>query len=230
MSRSAFKGLVIDSCEALEDAVDKYGVLPFFVNSIDGFSVEEHILPEYWFGETEGAWDWKGKVIRDTHCAYGKLFGGKACFMRADLYRELANFRRDGYDFDARYDDGLAKYADKQLYDLIDGNAPVVSKYLKKLGDYRKGGNKGFDSGISRLQAQCYVLTSDFVYMTDRHGRPYGWGLAEYSTPEKFFGSEFSDHVYDREPQESYDILFAHIKKLCPSGADQAIHKYLKKG
>ncbi|MBQ8978762.1 MAG: hypothetical protein IJ080_03250 [Oscillospiraceae bacterium] len=227
---STFKDLVIDSLDTLEKAVVRFGILPFFVNGIEGFSVEEHILPEFWFGEQEGAWDWKGSVIRDTRCAYGKLFGGKACFMRLDLYRELANFRRDGYDFDARYDDGLAKYADKQLYDLIDGNAPVISKHLKKLGDYRKGGNKGFDSTVSRLQAQCYVLTSDFVYMTDRYGEPYGWGLAEYSTPERFFGSEFSDHVYDRDPQASYDILFSHIKELCPSGADQVIHQYLKKG
>jgi hypothetical protein len=40
------------------------------------------------------------------------------------------------------------------LYNLIDANAPVLSKRLKYLGNYRKGGNKGFDTIITRLQAQ----------------------------------------------------------------------------
>ncbi|MBR4223223.1 MAG: hypothetical protein IKR73_00275 [Oscillospiraceae bacterium] len=223
-------GLIIDSLSAMEEAVDRYGILPYFMNSLPGFSIEEHILPELWFGSTEGAWEWKGSVIRDTHCAYGKLFGGKACFMREDLYAELANFRRDGYDFDARYDDGLVRYADKQLYDLLSANEPVISKTLKRLGDYRKGGNKGFDSGMIRLQSQCYVLISDFVYMTDRSGSTYGWGVAEYSTPERFFGDSFTERAYSREPAESYDIIVSHLQSLCPDADESAIHKYIMKG
>ena len=100
------------------------------------------------------------------------------------------------------------------LFDLLEQNAPVISKKLKKLSDYRKGGNKGFDTSITRLQSQCYVVISDFVYLTDKHGNPYGWGVAEYSTPEKFLGTDFSDNVYQREPEESYQLVAEHLKKL----------------
>ena len=119
-------------------AINKYGFLPFFRNSIEGFSIEEHIAPEHWYYSDSSqwdAWDWKDPVIQKTGCAYGKFFEHKAVYISRDWFPDFANYRRDGYDFDARYDEGLAKHTDKVLYDLLDGHAPVISKELKKLGD-----------------------------------------------------------------------------------------------
>lgn len=65
-------------------------------------------------------------------------------------------------------------------------SVPVMSKRLKALRNYTKGGNKGFDTQITRLQTQGYVIISDFVYIVDKNGNEYGWGVAEYSTPEQF--------------------------------------------
>ena len=98
-------------------------------------------------------------------------------YVRSDLFLDLANYRRDGYDFDARYDDGLARFQDKQLYDLIEKKAPVLSKELRESGGYayngrwqKTDGKKGFDSSITRLQEQCYVIISNFVYTLDKRG------------------------------------------------------------
>ena len=225
-----FGDFTIKSIKDLTDAIGKYGFLPFFANSIEGFSVEEHIAPECWYHSDSGewqAWEWKGPVIRETGCAYGKFFEKKACYVSAEWFPDLANHRRDGYDFDARYDDGLAQYRDKLLYDLADANAPVLSKELKALGNYRKGGNKGFDTVISRLQAQCYLVISDFVYMRDKNGEPYGWGVAEYSTPEKLMGSAFCDRVYSRTPQESFERLLRHFWELFPDADDRTLKKFI---
>lgn len=208
-------------------AIEEFGFLPYFRNSVEGFSIEEHIMPEYWFGGIEGAWEWKGPVIREMGCAYGKFFENKAVYVSREWFADLANYRRDGYDFDARYEDGLARRTDKFLYDLLSENAPVISKKLKRLGDYRKGGNKGFDTSMSRLQQQCYALISDFVYMTDKHGEPYGWGVAEYSTPELFLGNDFADNVYKCEPQESYERVFEHLRKLLPHASDDQLKHLL---
>lgn len=41
----------------------------------------------------------------------------------------------------------------------------MLSKELKKICNYRKGGNKGFDTVITRLQMQIYVTIADFVYI-----------------------------------------------------------------
>ena len=43
-------------------------------------------------------------------------------------------------------EDGLVYIGDKRLYDLLDDNAPILSKHLKQIGNYRKGGNKGFEA------------------------------------------------------------------------------------
>lgn len=219
---------IIKSPADLIEAINKYGFLPYFRNSIEGFSIEEHIEPRYWFGDEEGAWEWKGSVIQKTGCAYGKFFERKTVYISKEWFPDFANYRRDGYDFDALYDDGLVRHTDKVLYDLLDKSAPVISKELKKLGDYRKGGNKGFDTSITRLQEQCYIIISNFVYMTDRRGQPYGWGVAEYSTPEQFMGEDFTKKVYRREPQESYELIYEHLKKILPNAADGQIKKILK--
>ena len=210
-------------------AVEHFGIVPLFQNSIPGFSVEEHVDPRAWFSDTEdGVWEWKGPVIRRTGCAYGKFFERKAAFVSRDVFCELANYRRDGYDFDARFDDGLASHRDKELFDLVDQHEPVLSGTLKAIGGYGKDGRKGFDTVMNRLQEQCYVLIDDFVYQLDRFGRRYGWGVAEYATPERWMGDDFTARVYRRAPAESCDLLLARLRELCPAADEKSLRRFLK--
>ncbi len=215
------------------DLIDKIGFVPFFENEIEGFSLEEHIARECWYDGQDPwpAWEWKGPVIRELGCAYGKFLRGKAMYVSAKWFPDFANFRRDGYDFDARYDDGLASYHDKELFEVLDANAPILSKELKRIGGYSGGkgtAKKGFDTSITRLQKQCYVIISDFGHSTDKFGNEYGWGIAEYSTPEKFFGKKFTDAVYKRTPEESYDRVVKHLKKILPHASEEAIQRILR--
>ncbi len=226
-----FDDFTIRSIEDLISAIEEYGFVPFFENEIEGFSIEEHIAPECWYGGSDSfwdAWEWKGPVIRQTRCAYGKFLRNKAMYISAKWFPDFANFRRDGYDFDARFEDGLASYDDRDLYELLEANAPVLSKSLKKLGNYRKGGKKGFDSSITRLQKQCYVITNDFIYATDKLGNEYGWGIAEYTTPEKFYGKKFTDKVYKRTPEESLERIYKQFRKILPGVEDEWIEKILR--
>ena len=220
--------LYISSIEDLEQAVQELGFLPYFANSVPGFSIEEHVAPQAWFSDEPGTWEWKGPVINELNCAYGKFFEKKAVYISKEWFPDFANYRRDGYDFDSRFEDGLAAYRDRTMYNLVKSEGPVLSKRLKYLGNYRKGGNRGFDTVINRLQAQCYVLISDFVYMTDKNGKEYGWGVAEYSTPEQFMGSDFTEQVYQRAPEESYERICEHLHEILPDASDQAIRKLIK--
>ena len=208
--------------------VEQYGFVPFFKNPIRGFSIAEHCAPSAWFSDDEGIWEWKGPVIRETGCAYGKFFHGKAVFISREWFSDFANFRRDGYDFDALWEDGKARHADKALYELLEPNAPIVSRALKDLGCYGKEGRKGFDASITRLQHLCYVLISDFVYDLDRKGKPYGWGVAEYSTPEKSLGEDFTRNVYRRTPEESFARVLAHLHEILPDASDAALRRLLR--
>ena len=226
-----FSDFIIDSKSELIEIINEYGFLPFFENSIEGFSVEEHITRECWYNNLGDsfwpAWEWKGSIIRETGCAYGKFFEKKACYVSPEWFAELANYRRDGYDFDARYEDGLSSYRDRQLYELIDSTAPVISKRLKQLGNYKKGGNTGFDTIVTRLQAQCYVVISDFVYLKDKFGNPYGWGVAEYSTPERFMGDSFTEKVYQNSPRDSFEKILEHFCRLFPNEDINKLRKFI---
>ena len=217
----------IRTIEDLKEAVQTLGFLPYFENSIPGFSIEEHVDPRAWFFEDEpGVWEWKGPVIRSLGCAYGKFFEKKAAFVSREWFMDLANFRRDGYDYEGFFNDELGTYKDKALFDLIDANGPILSKELKQLGNYRKGGRTGFDTSIGRLQHQCFVLISDFKYMKDKTGKEYGWGVAEYATPEQFLGPGFGA-IYQRDPSESREKVVEHLCKV--TGAERGeVEKFLK--
>lgn len=216
--------------EDLADAVRTFGFVPLFANSVPGFSVSEHVAPEAWFSDDreEGVWEWKGPVIRATGCAYGKFFERKAVFISPAWFPDFANLRRDGYDFDARCDEGLVPFADKLLYDLVETNGPLLSRRLKLLGDYRKGGRRGFDLSMNRLQAQGYVVIRDFVYALDRHGLPYGWGAAEYDIPERSMGEDFRAAVYRRTPEESYARILEHLQRLLPDTATDTLERLIR--
>lgn len=82
--------MVIKSKKDIEHLIDKWGFLPFFVNDIEGFSIEEHVDPKCWFTAIPGPWEWKGDIIRDGY-AYGKIFGKKCGFATLEWYRHLAN-------------------------------------------------------------------------------------------------------------------------------------------
>ena len=69
----------LKSLADIEARCAELGFLPFFRCGIPGFSVEEMVAPEYWFTDEEGAWEWKGPVIREGHCAYGKFFAASGC-------------------------------------------------------------------------------------------------------------------------------------------------------
>ncbi len=60
------------------------------------------------------------------------------------------------------------------------------------------------------------------------YGRRKGVGAVQYSTPEKWFGDGFSEHVYNREPAESYLIVLEHLIHLFPAVPVDSLKKFLK--
>lgn len=213
----------------LMELIEAMGFLPFFANDIKGFSVEECCPHELWFADdADGPWEWKGPVARSKRCVYGKFFHGKAGFVSLSWLPDFVNYRRDGYDFDARYDDGLASYKDKGIYDVIVDKGNLLSKELKKICNYHKGGNKGFDTVITRLQMQTYVTIADFVYMEDRFGNPYGWGVAKYSTPEELLGYESVTAAYRRAPEESMKRIYEYLNRHLPDATDKQILRLIQ--
>ena len=219
---------IIYSEDDLAALVQQYGFLPFMKNQIPGFSVEEHTPPELWFAEDqEGPWEWKGPAIEKAGCAYGKFFGGKAGFIARDWFCDFANYRRDGYDFEGRYEDGLIRQQDKLLYDVLQSYPSLLSRQWHRLSGIQK--RSAFDASVARLQMQGFVITIGFEYALDKYGNPRGWAISRCATPENFWGNGFTDHIYDRDPAESGRRIERHLMELLPQATQAQVLQVIGK-
>lgn len=218
------KNDMITSSDILLECVLKYGFLPFFKNSVPGFSVEENCPKDLWFTDKPGPWEWKGPVIRSGKCAYGKFFKNKAVYVSLDMLPYLCAYRRDGYDFDARCDDGLVFYRDKEIYETIEKHGVIVSKDLRRIYP----DDKHIDKYLTRLQMQTYITIKDFVYEKSKNGSEYGWGIAEYSTPEHLYGRDLITKEYKTPPEELTKIITGRIKRYFPEADEKSVIKLIK--
>ncbi len=214
---------VIHTCEEMEQFILEKGFVPLFANQIQGFSIEEHTDPAIWFAkDQDGPWEWKGPIARNGKCIYGKFFHNKTGFISLEWAKHFINYRRDGYDFDARYDEGLVRNEDQFIYNTVTSKREMRSKTIKALCNFGKDGNKGFDGIMNRLQMQMYLIVSNFAYEIDKNGDPYGWGVAVYSTPETVLGQPYIDESYNISPEESRQFILDHLKQMYPNESDKA--------
>ncbi len=120
--------------EAIE-YINEIGFLPLFKNEIPGFSLEERTVPQFWWsGDVErDPWEWREIIARRGEVAYGKFFDKKAGFISKKWLPYFANFRRDGYDFDALWEDGKASARQKRIMDLFEDEAPFQELFSNEL-------------------------------------------------------------------------------------------------
>ena len=71
-----------------------------------------------------------------------------------------------------------------------------------------------------------YIVTEDFVYPVDKHGREYGFGWSLLTTPERLIGKEAC--LCDRSPEESFQRMSDHLHRLLPGATEKQISKLLK--
>lgn len=235
------------SAEDLEQAVGKMGVLPFFRNEIPEFSVEELTPAEHWFEEgADGPWEWKSPVAGNGNCAYGKLFRGKAGFVSMEWFPELVNYRRSAYPLDTD-----PKGKARLIYDTVVKYESLLSKEIKTLCGFRKPRNcafdlteawearekrklkrkpssdAGFETLMTRLQMGTWLVAAAFEYEYDKHGQPYGWGIARYVTPEALFGEDRILDCSGHTPEESKRRLIEYLSALLPQASEKQIFRLI---
>ena len=213
----------------LEALVQQIGFLPFFACSVPNFSIEKFTANRYWFTENGGGpWVWQMEVAQRGVAAYGQLFAKKAMLVSREWYPDLANYRRNGYDFDACYEEGLASYRKKCIMDVLLREGPTLSKDMKRLAGFGGDGLKGFDTVMTGLQMQAHVTVHNFEYAREKYGKPYGWGIARYAVAEDVLGAEVTQGAYHRSPEESKVRIVQHLGMLCPDAFDDDLEKLIR--
>lgn len=217
----------IHNCAELTAFVDEIGFLPLLSSDVNGWSAEEIVdedcqytpLPEG--GWEWPLWEWKGSVIQESGCAYGKFFKGKAAFISRKWWPDFCNWRRY-----ARPKPSPGSIEEAILLTLQEHGSMITRDLRTACGFTGRNMRSRFDSFITKLQMAGYIVTEDFVYPHDKHGRQYGWGLALLTTPEQLFGSE-SCRV-KRSPQASRMRIFSHFKTILPGETTASLDKIIE--
>lgn len=208
----------VQTWEDLIDLINEVGFLPLFKNEVDGFSVEENTGYLYWWtgDEEQDPWEWRCLMARSGKVAYGKFFGKKAGFISKAWFPHFANWRRDGYDFDSRWDEELASIRCKRVMDQFENRPELFSFELKRLAGFGKEGEKNFDGTVTDLQMQSYLLIRDFRRRINKKGLEYGWPISVYSTPETLWGYEHISSAYLIDPAASKAMVYQQVLKNFP--------------
>lgn len=216
----------IHSCADLTAAVGRVGVLPLLRLGVLGWSADEMVGDECRYAVLpDGGWEWplwqwKGQIISESGCAYGKFIMGKAAFVDKSLWPDFCNWRR------SRCPQPEEGSVEEAILLTLRENGEMITRELRAACGFNGTKMRGrFDAYITRLEHACRIVVKDFVYPHDRHGKPYGWGWALLTTPEALFGRD--DCRPNRSPEESFDILKAHFNRVLPHASDALIYKVL---
>ncbi|HHV12780.1 MAG TPA: hypothetical protein GXX75_21130 [Clostridiales bacterium] len=214
----------------LSGYINKVGFLPLFKNSVQGFSVEEITGINSWWSDKpeEDPWAWREVIAAEGRIAYGKLFGNRAGFVSREWYPYLAAFRRDGYDFDSRYEDGLASYRAKRIMEVLELRDEMPSNELKTAAGFGKGGEKGFEGTMALLQMQTYITVKGFHRKRNKKNEEYGWPVANYTLSENLFGRDYVRSAYDLNTLQAKDKIVDWIISKFSMASRSEIEKTIK--
>lgn len=211
----------------LMELIREIGFLPLLDSGIRGFSAEEMVDDDCQYVVfPDGGWDWplwkwKGPIVTEGYCVYGKFFNKKAGFISREWWPDFYNYRRHVTSIpqEGSIDDAI-------LMTLRENGSMITRELRAACGFTGSKMRSKFDGYITRLQMGCYIVTEDFVYPHDRHGREYGWGWSLLTTPEQLFGKEAC--LCSHTPEESYYRMFDHLKSILPSASASQIHRILR--
>ena len=218
---------LVSNAGELIDLIHAVGFLPLLDSGIPGFSAMELVDEECrYVVYPDGGWDWplwkwKGSVINEGDCVYGKFFGKKAGFIAMEWWPDFMNLRRANA---PSIDEDSIEAA---ILATLQSHGSLITRELRRACGFTGPKMRSrFDAFVTRLQMSCHIVTQDFVYPRDRHNREYGWGWSLLTTPEALYGREACSCLCT--PRESHDKMLAHLRGVLPHATDAQLQRLLK--
>ena len=217
----------IHNATELMGYIQEVGFLPLLYSNIPGFSADEAVDPDCRYVLLDDGswdwplWDWKGPIVTESACVYGKFFNKKAGFVSRAWWPDLYNWRRHSHPAPP------AGSIEETILMTLREHGSLITRDLRRLCGFTEPKMRSrFDSYITRLQMACRVVTEDFVYPRDKHNRKYGWGWALLTTPEQLLGKEACQ--CDHTPEESLERMMTHLKDILPRATEKQLLQLLK--
>ncbi len=219
--------MAIYTAAQLIDYIQEVGFLPLLESGIYGFSADAIVEDDCRYVVfPEGGWDWpmwkwKGSIISEGHCVYGKFFAGKAGFISREWWPDFCNYRR------SKSQQPIEGSIEETILLTLQEQGSLITRELRAAcGFVGPKMRSRFDSFITRLQMDCRIVTEDFVYPHDKRGREYGWGWSLLTTPEQLYGKDSCS--CSRNSEESYERIIMHLRSILPDASNQQIAQLIK--
>lgn len=217
----------IYSAAQLMEYIQHIGFLPLLDSGISGYSAEDVVADDCRYVVLpDGGWDWplwkwKGPIVTEGGCVYGKFFAGKAGFISKQWWSDFCNYRRSTHPVPSE-----GTIEDAILMTLREHGSLITRELRAACGFTGPKMRSRFDNYVTRLQMGCHIVTEDFVYPRDKHNREYGWGWSLLTTPERLFGNEVC-HA-GCPPEESLERMLDHFRKVLPTATEQQLLRILR--
>ena len=211
----------------LTELIQQIGFLPLLYSGIRGFSAEEVVSDDCRYVRfSDGGWDWplwkwKGPIVTEGGCVYGKFFAGKAGFISREWWPDFCNYRR------SQHPAPEAGSIEEAILLTLQEHGSFITRELRAACGFTGPKMRSrFDSYVTRLQGACRIVTEDFIYPRDKHGHEYGWGWSLLTTPEQLYGKDSCQ--CPRTPEASLERLLDHFKHILPEASEREILKILR--
>ena len=221
------KHLEIYTAPQLMAFIQEAGFLPLLDSGIRGFSAESVVADDCGYVVfPDGGWDWplwkwKGPIVTEGNCVYGKFFDKKAGFVSRTWWPDLLNYRR------SQHLAPVEGSIEEAILTTLRAQGSLITRQLRAACDFTGPKMRSrFDGYVTRLQMGCHIVTEDFVYPTDKNGKEYGWGWSLLTTPEALYGREACS--CKRTPEESLERILDHLRQLLPEASDAQLLKLIR--
>ena len=165
------RNVEVHSCPELMGLIQEVGFLPLLDSGIAGYSAEAIVDDECrYVVYSDGGWDWplwkwKGPIVQEGGCVYGKFFAGKAGFVSREWWPDLCNWRR------SKFPQPVEGSIEETILMTLAENGSLITRELRAACGFTGPNMRSkFDGYITRLQMAARIVTEDFVYPTDKHG------------------------------------------------------------
>ena len=147
------RNVEVHSCPELMGLIQEVGFLPLLDSGIAGYSAEAIVDDECrYVVYSDGGWDWplwkwKGPIVQEGDCVYGKFFAGKAGFVSREWWPDLCNWRR------SKFPQPAEGSIEETILMTLAENGSLITRELRAACGFTGPNMRGkFDGYITRLQ------------------------------------------------------------------------------
>jgi len=203
--------------------VERNRIYPFSSFIPEHPSLTEDASDCEWHSDTDtenDPWQWRVRIVKDRHAAYGKFLGGKLAFIHMEFFPYLRSLLSRGTSAEQKYRDGLLSREAYRIYQVIEEAGSIDSRRLRKsAGLDAKEHKKDYDKALIELQTFGEIVVTG----ADWDESESGWKSMCYETAEHWLGNTHTASVDANQAKEKLEA------ELLPLWSDKAYRYLLKK-